>query len=115
MQRFFSGFEFPYGFYDPEEYKSCLKKTDLSPLRVELIPKVMSYDDIKGLAGWIRTTWLPYTQRVPDNKKEAFIKEIVDTYIEEYPLDKDGKVHVNMVRLEVEALKTNSRDLTTGS
>jgi len=105
-QRFFSDFEFPYGFYDPEEYKSYLKQAALNPVRVELIPKVMSYDGKDGLAGWIRTTWLPYTQRVPDHKREEFINQIVAAYIQKYPLDDDGKVHVNMVRLEVEATKS---------
>ena len=104
--RFFFDFEFPYGFYDSEEYKTCLNKAGLKPVRVELIPKVMSYDDKDGLAGWIRTTWLPFTQRVPDDKKEAFINQIVDKYVEEYPFDHDGKVHVSMVRLEVEAAKS---------
>lgn len=104
-QPYFYDFEFPYGFYDPEEYNSFLKKSTLEPLRVELIPKVMSYDDKEGLAGWIRTTWLPYTQRVPDDKRDVFIDQIVDQYFESNPPDQDGKIHVNMVRLEVEAVK----------
>jgi len=103
---FFTGFKFPYGFYDPEEYMSYLEKRALIPVRVELIPKVMSYDDKEGLAAWIRTTWLPYTQRVPDDKREAFIEQIVDEYVGNHPFDHYGKVHVNMVRLEVEAIKS---------
>ncbi|MCP4666393.1 MAG: methyltransferase domain-containing protein, partial [Deltaproteobacteria bacterium] len=62
---YFSGFEFPYGFYDPATYALWLKEASLSPIRVELIPKDMSYKDTDRLSGWIRTTWLPYTDRVP--------------------------------------------------
>ena len=65
----------------------------------------MSYDNEEGLAGWIRTTWLPYTERVPRTFKEEFINLITEKYIENHPVDNNGKVHVNMVRLEVEAVK----------
>jgi len=35
----------------------------------------------------------------------SFIYNIVDSYIREYPVDKDGKVHAKLVRLEVEAVR----------
>lgn len=103
--RYFIHFEFPYGFYDVEEYKGWLENAGLEPVRLELIPKVMSYDDKDGLAGWIRTTLLPYTIRVPSDQMEEFINQIYERYVEKFPLDKEGNVNVNMVRLEVEAIK----------
>ncbi len=103
--RYFSGFEFPYGFHEPEKYELWLKEADLNPIRVELIPKDMSYKDKNGLAGWIRTTWLPYTDRVPAHRRKEFITLLVEKYIEKYPLDSKGNIHVNMIRLEVEAIK----------
>lgn len=57
----------------------------------------------EGLSAWVRTTWLPYTQRVPEGRRDEFIDEIVDKYIKNYPLDSEGFTHVQMVRLEVEA------------
>ena len=57
-----------------------------------------------GLAGWIRTTWMPYTHRLPEEHREAFIFEAVDDYLHERPLDELGRSHVHMVRLEVEAI-----------
>ena len=98
------GFEFPYGFHDPEDYGLWLKEANLNPIRVELIPKGMSYKDKDGLAGWIRTTWLPYTDRVPVHRRNEFITHLVEKYIEKHPLDSTGNVHVRMVRLEVEAI-----------
>jgi len=103
--QYFSGFEFPYGFYDPETYELWLKEADLNPVRVELIPKDMSYKDKDGLAGWIRTTWLPYTDRVPAHQRKEFITQLVEKYTEKFPLDSKGNVHVKMIRLEVEAIK----------
>lgn len=99
----FTNFSFPYGFYGPEEYKEWLEQAGLEAKRVELIPKDMIHKGKEGLAAWIRTTWLPYTQRVPEGLREEFIKELVDKYVEKHPLDNNGYVHVPMVRLEVEA------------
>ncbi len=102
---YFSDFTFSYGFYSPEEYTLWINEAGLHSIRIELIPKIMSYDHRDGLTGWVRTTWLPYLERVPEEKREDFITRLIDKYIEEHPLDHEGKVHVNMVRLEVEAIK----------
>lgn len=104
-KQYFSGFSFSYGFYSPEEYTIWISETGLTPVRIELIPKVMSYGKRDGLTGWVRTTWLPYLERVPETRREEFIKLLIDKYIEKHPLDNEGKIHVNMMRLEVEAIK----------
>lgn len=103
--RFFNRFPFPYGCYGVEEYKQWLNEAGLKTIRVELIPKDMAHKGKEGLLGWIRTTWLPYIQRLPEELQEKFINELADRYIEKYPLDKAGFVHIAMMRLEVEAEK----------
>ncbi len=67
--------------------------------------KDMVHQGRDGIAAWIRTTWLPFTQKIPDDLREAFIYEIVDTYMESHPIDDEGFVHVEAIRLEVEAEK----------
>ncbi len=62
---FFDNMAFPYGFYDPEEYSAFLKEAGLVAERVELFPKDMKHNGAEGLAGWVRTTWLPFTDRLP--------------------------------------------------
>jgi len=57
-------------------------------------------------AAWFRTTWLPYTQRVPEDLREEFITGVVDRYIAKHPPDAEGCVQVRMVRLEIDAIKT---------
>jgi trans-aconitate 2-methyltransferase len=104
--KFFSGFSFPYGFYTPEEYTAWLLEAKLKPERAGLLQKDMRLLGKAGLAGWIRTTWLPYTERLPNEFREAFIEKIVNTYLESHPLDAAGVAHVCMVRLEVEASKS---------
>lgn len=59
----------------------------------------------EGLLSWFRAKWLLYTERVPEDLREDFISEVVDRYIRLHPLDDEGNVHVEMVRLEVEAKK----------
>jgi len=104
-KRFFEGFKFPYGFFSQEEYIQSLVKADLKPLRVELFPKDMKFKDIKGLAGWVRTTWLPYTEKLPEELKTKFIEELVSRYVKINSVNVDGTVHLGMMRLEVEARK----------
>jgi trans-aconitate 2-methyltransferase len=103
--QYFSDFAFSYGFYEPEEYTGWISDGGLNPIRIELIPKVMSHDGRDGLAGWVRTTWLPYLERVPEERREEFIMRLIDKYIDKHRPDNEGKIHVNMMRLEVEATK----------
>jgi trans-aconitate 2-methyltransferase len=42
---------------------------------------------------------------VPAEKRDKFIEAISTRYIERIPVDSNGKVHVAMVRIEVEAEK----------
>jgi len=101
---YFENFEFPYTFPHSSEYKELLKECGFRNIRAELIPKDMVHESIDALKGWVKTTWFPYTNCLPAKKQEKFIDDFCDAYLMLYPLDKMGRVHVNMVRLEVEAI-----------
>ena len=103
--RYFSGFSFRYGFFSPEEYRPWLEAAGLCPARAELIPKEMIYPGREGFAGWIRTTWLPYLERVPEDRRPAFVDAVTERYLSLYPAKPDGSICVGMVRLEIEAQK----------
>ncbi len=103
--RYFSGFSFPYHFYGPEEYEPWLMKAGLRPKRVDLVAKDMVHPGQTGLTGIIRNTWLPYTERLPAQLRDDFVREIARRYLEKYPLDREGRAHVQMMRLEVEAVR----------
>lgn len=104
-REWFAGFDFRYGFHGSEEYTVWLAEAGLQPCRVELLRKDMVHAGAAGLAGWVRTTWLPYTERVPETLRAAFIEEIVRRYVAAHPPDSTGGVHLDMVRLEVEAVR----------
>lgn len=101
---YFKGFSFPYGFHGPEEYRFWLGEAGLTPRRVELFPKTMTHTR-EGLAGWIRTTWLPYLERLPQDLSTEFIEEVIAAFSLEKPPVGGNDYRVEMVRLEVEALK----------
>lgn len=103
--RYFEGFAFPYGFHGPEEYVSWLTEAGLVALRVELIPKEAVHPSREAFEGWIRTTWIPYTQRLPEDRRPAFVTALAEAFLARHPADAAGRCLVRMVRLEVEALK----------
>jgi trans-aconitate 2-methyltransferase len=103
--RYFDNFYNPYFFYGEHDYALWLEEAGFKVERLELVPKDMTHPGEEGLAAWIRTTWMPFTFRIPENERDAFIARFVDRYLEKIPLDQDGLAHVRMVRLEVNALR----------
>lgn len=104
-QAYFVNFTKPTYFYGPKDYLKWLPEMGFEPLRVELIPKDMQHQGKEGLKGWLRTTWFPYTDQLPEELREPFLEAIVETYLRQFPVDEQGKTHVKMIRLEVEAQK----------
>jgi trans-aconitate 2-methyltransferase len=104
-REFFRKMEAPYFFHSPDEYKKWLPRFGFKTRSVKLTPKDATYPGADGFATWLRTTWLPYTQRVPENVREEFIAAVVERYVAKHRIDAKGLVHVRMVRLEIDAVK----------
>jgi trans-aconitate 2-methyltransferase len=104
-RRYFDGFRNPYFFYGEDDYAQWLGETNFEVERLERVAKDMTHAGQEGLAGWIRTTWMPFTQAVPEAQRDDFIAHFVEAYLDRFPLDPNGLAHVRMVRLEVQALK----------
>jgi trans-aconitate methyltransferase len=102
---FFRGMEKPYFFYSPEDYEKWLPRFGFKTRGVQLAPKDATYAGRDGFAAWLRTTWLPYAQRVPEDLRGEFIAAVTARYLARHPPGADGKVHVRMVRLEIDAVK----------
>lgn len=104
-QPYFADYVSSHFFHGDEEYGGWLEEAGLTPSRLSLIPKDMVHtpDEFEG---WFRTTWLPYIQRVPEEQREAFIKDCMDVYQKNNALDDAGKYHTPMVRLELYAQKS---------
>jgi trans-aconitate methyltransferase len=104
-REFFRKMEASYFFHSPEEYKKWLPRFGFKTRSVKLTPKDATYEGREGLATWLRTTWLPYTQRVPKDVREEFISAVAERYLAKHPVDSKGLVHVRMVRLEIDATR----------
>jgi trans-aconitate methyltransferase len=100
---FFDGFIPPYHFYSPEEYEEWLPCAGFCVARAELIPKDMRHAHHQAFLGWLRTTWFPYTDRLPAELRDAFLGDVASAYAAAHPPDAEGAIRVRMVRLEVEA------------
>lgn len=102
---FFRGLRTPYFFHGPEEYERWLPALGFRLAQVRLVPKAATHAGGEGFAGWFRTTWLPYTQRVPADRREAFVAAVTERFLAAHPPDAAGGVRVGMIRLEIDATK----------
>ena len=103
---FFRALAAPYFFHRPEDYEKWLPRFGFEPTLVRLANKDVHFAGSDGLAAWIRTTWLPYTQRVPVKQRDAFVADVVQRFVARHPADAAGRLTVRMVRLEIDAVKT---------
>jgi trans-aconitate methyltransferase len=101
----FKQLEKPYFFHSDTEYRRWLPEAGFEPGRIRLVPKDAMHESVKAFAGWFRTTWMPYTQRVPEHERAGFIDAVVRRYLKIHPADSSGAVRVRMVRLELEAVR----------
>jgi len=104
-REFFRQMPMPYFFHAPANYEKWLPKAGFNIQRLELAPKDATYAGADGFATWLRATWLPFVQRVPEEIREEFIAQATQRYLAKHPADRAGQVHVRMVRLEIEAVK----------
>lgn len=102
---YFTRMGFPYYFFNEKEYTSLILQSGFKEHKIYVEEKDMQHKGKEALKGWIRTTWLPYTQKVPDEQRENFIEEAFNVFAENFPADKNGIFHANAKRLIVEAAK----------
>ena len=102
---YFNNFKFPYYFFSVDEYNSFLSRTKFDDTAVKIIEKDMQHKGRESLIGWIKTTWLPYVQAIPEEQREEFINDLCNEFDKNFPADKNGFYHAKAKRLIVEARK----------
>lgn len=95
----------PYFFFGPEEYEVWLPATGFRPCRIELVPIPMRHAELSALEGWLRTAWMPYTNRVSKENRVQFLTELTRRVAARCVVANDGALLLPMVNLEVEAEK----------
>ena len=68
-----------------------------------VVRKDMVHQSLEAFRGWLRTAWHPYTDRLPETERGSFITAVATRYLRTHPMDSEGRTHVAMVRLEIEA------------
>jgi trans-aconitate 2-methyltransferase len=101
-REFFRRMPTPYFFHAPADYEKWLPRFGFKIQKILLVPKDAAYDGLEGFSTWLRTTWIPYVQCVQENIREEFITAVTLRYVAKHPPDAENKVHVRMVRLEIE-------------
>ena len=104
-QRWLGDLHVPWYCFGPEEYAVWLPATGFTSRRVELVPRTMRQAGVAALEGWLRTAWMPYTERVPLDDREAFIAAVAHGVESRCATCADGAILLPMVNLEVEADK----------
>lgn len=104
-REYFAGFRFPWQFHSAEAYEPLVREAGLVSERIELLLREAKHQGREGFAGWLRTTWMPFLQHLPDEVWDEFIADVIDRYLAVCPMEADGIVRVPMMRLEVEARK----------
>ncbi len=104
-REFFRKMPAPYFFYTPGNYEKWLPKYGFRINALKLTPKKVPYPGTEGIATWLRTTWIPYVQRVPEAMREEFIAAVTRRYLASHLPDAEAGVQVGMVRLEIDAIK----------
>lgn len=102
---YFKDFVPPYTFCSDAQYKQWLNEIGFSSFEAKLILKKMLHEDADAFRGWLETTWFPYLMRLPEKIREVFLQTWIKAYIDINPSDKEGRISIDMVRLEVIARK----------
>jgi len=102
--RWFDGLPPVWHMHSPQEAVHDMESAGLSAVRAELLERDMSHSTPKAMLGWMRTTWFSVVSKAPEDMRERLLREILSEFLEENPPDAEGRTHVGMVRLEVEAV-----------
>lgn len=106
--RLLAGARAPYHFRTVEDFHSCLRDAGFEAIRVDLVSKPMRHADRAALIGWLRTTWMWVTERIPEDQRAEFLADLTDRIAPSCLSASDGGLLMPMVNLEVEAIKTAS-------
>lgn len=100
---YLAGASAPHFFLGPEEYVPWLTEAGLRANRAELVPKPMHLRNTVALEGWLRTTWMTYWERLPDEEHGPFLQEFTERVRAGCEIGTDGSLMMPMVNLEIEA------------
>jgi trans-aconitate methyltransferase len=89
--------------YTADECKQLVRDAGFVIRRCEFVTEEVTHKDADALKGYARSTWHRYTDRIPAQKRDALLNEVVQRCIELSPADRSGQIRVRASILEVDA------------
>ena len=89
--------------YSVAECEQLIRDAGFVLQRCEFVTKEVTHRDADALKGYARSTWHRYTDRIPAQKRDSLLNEVVQRCIELSPADRSGRIRVRASMLEVEA------------
>jgi trans-aconitate methyltransferase len=99
---YFEGFEQRRA-YSADECEQLLRDAGFVLRRCEFVTEEVTHKDADALKGYARSTWHRYTDRIPAQKRDALLNEVVQRCIELSPADRSGRICVRASLLEIDA------------
>ncbi|MGZ4915759.1 MAG: hypothetical protein ACXV45_03715 [Halobacteriota archaeon] len=99
---YFEGFEQRRA-YSADECEQLLRGAGFVLQRCEFITEEVTHQDANALKGYARSTWNRYTDRIPAQKRDALLNEVIQRCVELSPADRSGRIRVRASMLEVDA------------
>jgi len=93
--------------YSFAEWAHFIESEGLIPERIELIDTSLSYPNKKAFGAWF-AGWIPFGT-IPEDKKEAYVQDIVDAYEKIIPCEADGTTHFVFDELVIIASKPQAK------
>ncbi len=84
-------------------WAKLLEEAGLIPEQMQLVNGSIDYPDKAAFASWL-AGWIPFGT-IPEIKREAYLRDIVDTYTAIIPCEADGTLHFRLDELMMKALK----------
>jgi trans-aconitate methyltransferase len=105
--------EFGLHFSDPirrlskKDLTVMIEEIGLEIVRLEATQEDDLFEEIEPLKRQI-ASWLPHIQGMSQRQKQLFLDELVGSYLDQFPPDEEGKIHLYDSYLEVEAYKPSA-------
>lgn len=101
---YFHDFASPFTIARPHKFLKDVEEANMLLKKMEMITYDEVYESREAFMKWMRG-WLPHLERLPSDKHQAFLEDVVDFYLEKCPVDANGHIHYIDYFIEVEVLK----------
>jgi len=105
-EQFFKDFELGQKFYSSQQYTALLKDVGFSKTLVHEVAAFDQFENQTAFSNFVRQ-WLPHLSRIPAEKKDEFMQDLMARYLNYLPPQSDGSVWFQKYTLEAWAFKSS--------